>query len=129
MGKITEEMKTMIEKQGLVFSATASKDGAPNVSPKGSIRVWDENTLLFVERNSPRTTRNLKENPRMALVVLDKEKSRGYQFKGNVELVDKGPLYEEVERIEKGRTPYRGPFNYVVKIAVAEVFPIPTPKA
>src|SRR3972149_4960366 len=99
MGKITDEMKAMIEKEALVFSATATKDGVPNVSPKGSIRVWDENTLIFVERNSPRTTRNLKENPRISIVVLDKEKSRGFQFKGKAEMLEKGPLYEEVERV------------------------------
>ena len=129
MGKISPELREMIEQQQLVFTATVGKDGVPNVSPKGSIRVWDENNLIFVERNSRRTRDNLKENSKIALVVLDKEKMRGFQIKGQVELIDKGPLFEQVDKTEKSRTPYRGPFNYVIKIAVAEVFPIPTPKA
>lgn len=129
MGKITEEVRTMVEKKKLVFAATANKEGLPNVSPKGSIRYWDENHLIFVERNSARTIKNLKENPNISLVILDEEKAKGFQLKGQAELVDKGKTYEEVEKIEKARTPYRGPFNCVVKIAVVEVFPIPTPQA
>ena len=129
MGKITAEIKAMVEKRKLVFTATASKEGLPNVSPKGSIRYWDENHLIFVERNSARTIRNLKENPNISLVILDEEKSKGFQLKGTAELIDKGKIYEEIDKIEKARTPYRGPFNCVVKIAVAEAFPIPTPKA
>ncbi len=129
MGKISPELREMIDKQRLVFTATVGKDGTPNVSPKGSIRVWDEDNLIFVERNSPRTRENLKGNNKIALVVLDKETSRGFQIKGQAEVIDKGPIFEQVDKTEKGRTPYRGPFNYVIKIGVAEVFPIPTPKA
>lgn len=126
MGNISPELREMIEKERLVFAATVGKDGTPNVSPKGSIRVWDEDNLIFVERNSRRTRENLKDNSSIALVVLDKEASKGFQIKGQAELIDKGPVFEQVDKTEKSRTPYRGPFNYVIKIAVAEIFPIPT---
>ena len=40
MGILTAEIKAAVKSIGLCFVATASKDGMPNVSPKGSLTVW-----------------------------------------------------------------------------------------
>jgi hypothetical protein len=47
-------------KQGWV--ATAAKDGTPNLSIKGSLRVLDEEHLVFADLSSLKTRRNLEEN-------------------------------------------------------------------
>ncbi len=44
MARLIGEMKVMFEKQ-LAVIATASKDGTPNVGPKGSMHVLDDETL------------------------------------------------------------------------------------
>ena len=46
---------------------TASKDGHPRISPKGSVAVFDPQTLCFWERSGRGALANLKENP---LVVV-----------------------------------------------------------
>jgi len=38
MDKITDDVKKVLEKIGWGSVATASKDGVPNVSPKGSFK-------------------------------------------------------------------------------------------
>lgn len=42
MGMLTEDMKLFVEEQQLGFHATVCPDGTPNLSPKGSTRVWDD---------------------------------------------------------------------------------------
>jgi hypothetical protein len=38
-------------------------DGKPNLSPKGSLKVWDDETVVFADIASPGTMRNLLTNP------------------------------------------------------------------
>ena len=44
MGVLTDEMKKVVERQQLGFVATVCADGSPNVSPKGTISVLDDDT-------------------------------------------------------------------------------------
>ena len=62
---LTPDMKRIIREQRLGFVATASLDGTPNVSPKGTFVVLDDRTIAFGEIRSPNTIRNLKTNPRI----------------------------------------------------------------
>ena len=48
MAKLTSEMRTIFEKR-LAVIATASKYGTPNVGPKGSMYVFDDETLAYSE--------------------------------------------------------------------------------
>lgn len=56
---------------GPALIATADKRGWPNGSAKGSLRVLDDEPLLFANIRSPRTVANLQENPQVAVVCLD----------------------------------------------------------
>jgi predicted pyridoxine 5'-phosphate oxidase superfamily flavin-nucleotide-binding protein len=46
---LTEDMKRLVREQGLGFYATVCEDGSPNLSPKGTTRVWDDDHLFFAE--------------------------------------------------------------------------------
>jgi len=104
MVKVTEDMKAIIEK-GLAFVGTTDKEGKPNIGPKGSMRLEDEETLIFAEGTGKKTLQNLKDNPEVCVATVDREKMDGYQFKGKAELVENGPLYEKVAKFaeERGR--------------------------
>ena len=41
MAKLTDEMKRLVAEQRLGFFATVCPDGTPNVSPKGTIAVYE----------------------------------------------------------------------------------------
>lgn len=79
---ITDDMKAVIEAQRLCFAATVCPDGRPNLSPKGTIRVWDDHRLLFCDIASPGTRRNIKSNPWIEINVVDPLSRRGYRFLG-----------------------------------------------
>ena len=42
---LTPDMKRIVEEQRLGFVATAAADGTPNVSPKGTFIVLDDETI------------------------------------------------------------------------------------
>ena len=61
--RLTLEMKEMVERLRLCYVATVTPDGKPNLSPKGSLKVWDDETVVFADIASPGTMRNLRSNP------------------------------------------------------------------
>lgn len=77
MVKITEEAKKAIGSIRPSFIATASKTGKPNVSAKGSLRLLDDEHVVFADVASPRTIANIKENPQVAVICLDATTRKG----------------------------------------------------
>ncbi|MCP4005062.1 MAG: pyridoxamine 5'-phosphate oxidase family protein [bacterium] len=121
MGKITEEHRTLIEEVGLCFVASASADGTPNVSPKGSIAVLDDDHLVFAEIMSPHTRQNLQENSKISVCVCKPETFKAFQFKGTAELTSDGAVFDMlVQTIKEKKLPVPPP-KHAVTIKVEEV--------
>ncbi len=107
-------------KIGLV--GTASTDGMPNIALKGSLRILDDEHLLFADLFSRKTRHNLEQNPKVAVMVTDLETHESYILKGRAELLSEGPLYAQVSQ-ELSRSPKKLPVpKYVVKIEIEEVY-------
>jgi predicted pyridoxine 5'-phosphate oxidase superfamily flavin-nucleotide-binding protein len=96
MGTLTEQMKQLVERQRLGFVATVCADGTPNVSPKGTLRVLDDERLVFADLKSPATVRNLRHNPSIEVNVVDHLIRKGYRFKGHAEVLDSGDGFERL---------------------------------
>jgi hypothetical protein len=62
MGILTTDMKRVVDEQRLGFVATICPDGTPNLSPKGTTPVWDDDHLVFANIRSPGTLANLRQN-------------------------------------------------------------------
>src|SRR4051812_50076062 len=94
-------MRAIIEATHLCFAATVTPDGRPNVSPKGTIRVWDDSHLFFLDIASPGTRANLAHAPWMELNVVDQLSRRGYRFAGAASLHHPGsdPYADAVRRV------------------------------
>jgi len=119
MAKLPGEVKEMFQQQ-LPFIATSSKDGTSNVGPKGSMYVVDDETLAYSEGTGRTTLNNLKENKKVSVIVVDREKLEGYQVKGTAELLTSGDIYDALAERNKARN--RPPAEYVVKIKVEGVY-------
>ena len=91
---MTKEMIDAIEKD-LVFLATSSEDGLPNVVPIGFARPINENTILIADNYMNKTRANLEKNPRISLVTKDAQKNP-FQFKGKVEIFESGKYFDTV---------------------------------
>ena len=96
MGILTDDMKRVVRQQRMGFMATVCADGTPNLSPKGTSTVWDDDHLVFANLGSPVTIENLSHNPACELNVLDSFLRKGYRFKGTAELLTNGDLFEEI---------------------------------
>lgn len=92
-----EIQETLAER--IIYLATASKDGVPNVVPIGGKRVIDDETLLIVDVLLKKTKNNILENPRVALIVedLNREKPVSYQIKGKA-VIHTGEAYLDLAR-------------------------------
>jgi predicted pyridoxine 5'-phosphate oxidase superfamily flavin-nucleotide-binding protein len=84
MAKLTDEMKESLTATKIVFLATSSKKGTPNVVPIGAFKLLDDETLLISDQFFNKTLQNMKENPEIALSWWGEK--GGYQFKGSVTL-------------------------------------------
>lgn len=91
---LDSDMKAVIAAQRLCFAATVTPDGRPNLSPKGTIRVWDDRHLFFCDIASPQTRRNLEHNPWIELNVVDGLSRRGYRFLGTATLHRDDDVYQ-----------------------------------
>jgi len=121
MAKLSSEMRAMFERQ-LSVIATASKDGTPNIGPKGSMHVFDDETLAYSEGTGEKTLRNLQQNPKVAVMVVDREKTDGYQIKGTAELLTSGDFFEQVAKKQEERKRPRP--KSVVKIRIQEIYSV-----
>jgi predicted pyridoxine 5'-phosphate oxidase superfamily flavin-nucleotide-binding protein len=101
--KLTADMKRVVADQRLAYVATVCSDGTPNVSPKGTIAVWDDEHLVFADIRSPRTIANLNTNPAVELNVVDPFARRGYRFKGRGTVIVDGELLQQVMNFYRGR--------------------------
>ena len=119
MAKLSEEAKKAIGELGPSLVATASKDGKPNVAPKGSFRVLDDEHVIFADIASPQTIANLRENPQLSAIVFDAATRKGCRIWGKaVEILDSGNLFDTIsaEYASKGMK-----VKHVVKVKVDEV--------
>ena len=93
---ISEEIKNFVNSQKLGYVATVSKDGTPNLSPKGTIVVMNESTLAFADIRSPQTIQNLQDNPSVEINVVDPFQRLGYRFKGEGKIINEGLEFDKI---------------------------------
>ena len=117
MGKLSDNVKETIAEIRPAIIATASKDGKPNVSAKGSFRVLDDDHVIFADISSPRTIANLKENPQVSILVVHPKSMRGCRIWGKGEILDSGELFDQMSKEFADRNLK---VNHLVKITVEE---------
>ena len=95
MGLLNADMKRVVTEQRLGFVATVCPDGTPNLSPKGTTAVWDDDHLVFANIRSPGTVANLRRNASVEVNVVDTVLRKGYRFKGVASVLESGALYDK----------------------------------
>ena len=127
--KIPEAARQLVEQQKLGFVASVCQDGSPNVSPKGTVSVWDEDHLIFADLDSPGTVANLGRDPRVEVNVVDPILRKGWRFKGLAEVLHQGPRFDQgVRFFEKAKlmdAPRR--IRSIVFVRVQRVAPLISP--
>jgi uncharacterized protein len=127
MGALTADMKRVVEEQRLGYVATVCADGTPNLSPKGTTAVWDDDHLVFANIRSPGTMANLRRSPGIEINVVDPFVRKGYRFKGVATILESGAPYEQAIAFYEARGSRVDLFKEIVLVRVQASQPIDSP--
>ena len=126
-----EHIDTAFPKNVCLVS-TASKDGIPSIGPKGSVIVYDEDTLAYWERAKRGTYANLQENPNVTIFFRNpKLREAGIlpgggaaRFWGKATIRETGPerdkVWQTMVQAERDRDPEKAGFAVLVRVERAE---------
>ena len=126
---MTDEMKSVVAHQRLGFVATVCEDGTPNLSPKGTLKVLDDERLMFADIRSPGTIANLRTNPSIEINVVDPLVRKGFRFKGRGEIVESGVEFDRLLAAFSTAGPSDAPrrIRAIVVVRVEQVRPLISP--
>ena len=128
MGILTEDMKRLVTEQRLGFVATVCPDGTPNLSPKGTTAIWDDDHIVFADIRSPATVSNLRRNPSTEINVVDPMVRKGYRFKGVASVLTEGVLFEQIVDFYRAKRNLEGGLiRSVVLAKIDEAMPLISP--
>ena len=129
MGILTKDMKRVISQNRLGFYATVCPDGTPNLSPKGTTMIYDNDHLGFVNLGSPTTLSNLAANPSIEISMVDLFIRKGYRFKGKATIVTEGPIFDGICDSYKGSSvqPLIDNVKAAVLIKIERALPLISP--
>jgi len=95
--KLTQELKDFVSRPEVVkVLATVGEDGSPNIGPKMSIHVYDDESLAYAEVTGKRHWRNVQQNRRIAIACIDWQKMEGYRFVGEAEVHQEGEVFDRI---------------------------------
>ncbi len=124
MIQLTQQMRDLIDpalaKGTPCLVATASKDGTPNIGYKGSVMVFDDDSLAYWERTLQGTQHNLEENPHVMILFRDPATRAAWRFVGKATVHKEGALRDQVMgrtvQAELDRDPERKGYAVIVKV-------------
>jgi len=125
--RLDDDMRRVVREQRLGFAATVCPDGTPNLSPKGTTIVWDDEHLAFLHLYSENTVANLAANPAIEINVVDPIVRKGYRFKGEAEVLTRGDLHDEIAGFYTGRGTDPERIQAVVLVRVDSAAPLVSP--
>jgi PPOX class probable F420-dependent enzyme len=103
---LNEAAREVLDGPHFAVIATSNADGRPQSSVIFVKR--DGDTVVFSTINGRLKTRNMARDPRVSLLVVDKEKGRYVEIRGTVEITEdpeKRLLYEMYDRYMGGMPP------------------------
>jgi predicted pyridoxine 5'-phosphate oxidase superfamily flavin-nucleotide-binding protein len=83
--EMSEEIKQMLD-ENIVYLATSTKGGRPNVVPIGLAHAMSDNEVLIVDVLFKKTRKNLEGNPQVAISFTDVKRLESYQLKGEAKI-------------------------------------------
>ena len=123
--QVDSNVLRILNESVLCWLATSSLDGEPNVSPKEIFCLFGDDSLIIANIASPKTARNIKENPCACVCFVNVFTQKGYQITGAASILKQGDAdYEEakglLEEMTEGKFPFKSVFRIMVEL-VSEV--------
>jgi hypothetical protein len=100
MIKIIDQMRELIDPalaNGCpCILATASPDGEPDIGFKGSMMVFDDESLAYWERTKRQHLKNLTANPKVIVLFRDAKTKVAWRFHGVATVHESGSVRDQV---------------------------------
>ena len=124
MIKMTDEMRDLIDNaianSTPCILATASQAGEPHMSFRGSVMVFDDESLAYWDRVKRQSLQHIAENPQVCILLRHPQKRIIWQFLGEATIHDSGPVREQVMaravQSELDRDPERQGVAVVIRV-------------
>jgi len=121
-------MMDAIERNNIIWLATANNKSTPNLVPIGFARPLDGETILLVANFMNKSLENLRNNPQATVAVGDISECP-YQFKGTVEIHESGKYFDDAVEWAKSVMTKLAP-KAAVLLKVTEIYSVqPGPDA
>ena len=125
---LTDVAREVLDGPHIAAIATSNTDGRPQSSLIFVKR--DGDTVVFSTIKGRLKTRNMARDPRVSLLVIDKERARYVEIRGSVEITDdpeKRLLHEMYDRYMGGTAPPPEPDaeRLIVRITPQKVYQFP----
>ena len=122
--ELTDDMITAINNaltdRAPCLVGTASSDGMPDVSYRGSMLAFDAEHLAFWERVKGETLSNIEANPQVVVLYVNREKRQNWRLYGEAQVLKDGELRERImERVhpfELGQDPERTGYAILIRV-------------
>jgi len=92
--KLDDKMQAMLAAQTPILATVIQSNGLPNIGPKRSLRVYDENHLIYNENTGGQTLENIEKGSKVAIAVIDRPNLDGYRFVGTPSIHLDGTAFE-----------------------------------
>ncbi len=130
MSNLTDTMRdflaTALADQTSCLLATVGADGRPNITPKGSMMVFDEAHLAYWERARKAALDNVRANPHVAVYYRNTAKAEQmpvgaiWRFFGDAAVHEDGEIREQVMartvQAELDRDPERNGVAVLIRV-------------
>ena len=124
MIEITDEMRSLIDNalaNGTpCILATASPTGEPSVSYRGSMMVYDDESLAYWERTYRAGLEHVEANPKVVVMYRDPTTRKAWKFHGDATVYREGVIREgvmaRVVQPELDRDPEFKGFTVIIRL-------------
>lgn len=100
MIKLIDQMRELIDNalaNGCpCILATAAPDGEPDIGYKGSMMVFDDESLAYWERTKRQHLKNVTANPKVVVLFRDAKTKVAWRFHGAATVHEAGAVREQV---------------------------------
>jgi general stress protein 26 len=100
MIKLIDQMRELVDKalaNGCpCILATVSAAGEPDIGYKGSMMIFDDESLAYWERTRRQHLKNVLENPKVVVLFRDTKAGVNWRFHGVATVHDQGAVRDQV---------------------------------
>ena len=121
---LTDQMRELVDNalanKCPCILATASAEGEPDIGYKGSVMIFDDESLAYWERSKRRHLKNLSENLHVAVLFRDPGTGVNWRFYGVATVHADGPgrdqVMARVVNAELDKDPERKGLAVIIKV-------------